>query len=80
MPPIKPIATHHINIPRIPTPVSYQGWLHRLLDVVHNRKVLSRLRKEDVDQCFRRQATKQFELDNNKLKKALTEVRLEFFV
>ena len=76
MSPPKPIAANLINIPRILTPVSYRDWLFNLMKTAHNRKALSRLAKEDLDQCFRLQATKQFELDNNNLKDALAQVSL----
>jgi 23S rRNA G2445 N2-methylase RlmL len=66
-----------INVPRIHVSCSYRDFLQTLLQEKHNRKVFSLSGKEVVDQCFRSQATQQFKLDNDKLKRAMAEVNID---
>jgi 23S rRNA G2445 N2-methylase RlmL len=67
------------NVPRIHVSCSYMyhDFLKKLLQEKHNRKVFPLSGKEVVDQCFRSQATQQFKLDNDKLKRAMAEVNID---
>jgi hypothetical protein len=84
MPPPKTVAAaaiaskaSFINVPRVSWPCSYREFLKTLLSEKHNRKVFLSSGKEAVDQCFRLQATQQFKLANDKLKRAMAEVNID---
>lgn len=69
--------TCFINVPRIHWPYTYRDFLQTLMKEKHNRKVILLSGKEAVDKCFRLQATQQFKLDNDKLKRAMAEVNID---
>lgn len=64
------------NVPRVSWPCNYREFLKAILKEKHNKKVFSLSGKEAVDQCFRLQATQQFKLENDKLKRAMSEVSI----
>ena len=87
MPPKKVIAAAataskacFINVPRIGESCNYPDFLKSLLKEKHNRKVFLWSEKEVVDQCFRLQATQQFKLENDKLKRAIAEVNIDLTI
>jgi hypothetical protein len=57
---------------------SYSQWLRTLLQSKPNQKLFLKHGKDDVDQCFRDQAVRQFALDNNRLRQALADVSSKF--
>jgi 23S rRNA G2445 N2-methylase RlmL len=84
MPPPKTLAVaatapkaSFINVPRVAWPCSYRDFLKTLLSEKHNGKVSLFSGKEADDQCFRLQATQQFKLANDKLKRAMAEVNID---
>lgn len=79
MPPQKTVAAAataskacFIKSPRLGT--SYSQFLRHLLEEKHNRKIFLQSEKDAVDQCYRLQATQQFNCDNDGLKTAMAEV------
>jgi hypothetical protein len=68
------------SIPRIDEFCNYTVFLKSLLKEKHNRKVFLWSEKEVVDQCFRLQATQQFKLENDKLKRAIAEVNIDLTI
>jgi hypothetical protein len=87
MPPLKTSATviskaSFAKIPRIGSPSATHGkrqhvyceWLGNLLKGQHNTNVFLRSKKQEVDECFRLQATQQFPRGSGDLEKALAEV------